>query len=330
MIAFISLCYASLYVVIFNKLGLLKKTVGNICAFIGVGVVIIATIIFMWYTFSPISADGRMFRYIIPIVPNVRGQVVEVPIQALQKLERGDTLFQIDPEPYVIAVSQLKAQVQRHEADLRLAEINLQRATKLLEVQGAAQVDVDIWTANVDAAIASIDSAQSQLENALWQLDETTVKAPYHGYVVNLQLRPGNMVTTIPMASSLAFVSDEINPVLASFSQSAARHIKVGNAADIVFSNIPGKTFSGKVARIIPAGSQAQMTASGQLPFLTGAPVTDRWAVAVELDDIEYAKRIKQGAAGTVAIYTDKGKPVHVISKVAIRMSAWLAFLTSP
>ncbi|MEP4485494.1 MAG: efflux RND transporter periplasmic adaptor subunit [Halioglobus sp.] len=330
MIAFISLCYASLYVVIFNKLGLLKKTVGNICAFIGVGVVIIAAIVFMWYTFSPISGDARMFRFIIPIVPNVRGQVVDVPVQALQNLQRGDTLYQIDPEPYVIAVSQLRAQVQRHEADLRLAEINLQRATKLLEVQGAAQVDVDIWTANVDAAVASIDSAQAQLENALWQLEETTVKAPYSGYVVNLQLRPGNMVTTVPMASSLAFVSDEANPVLASFSQSAVRHIRVGNEADVVFSNIPGKTFSGKVERIVATGSQAQMTASGQLPSFTGAPITDRWAVAVELDDKEFAKRVKQGAGGTVAIYTDKGKPVHVISKVAMRMSAWLGYLTSP
>ena len=48
MIAFISLCYASLYVLIFNKLGLLKKTVGNICAFAGVGVVIIVAISFVF------------------------------------------------------------------------------------------------------------------------------------------------------------------------------------------------------------------------------------------------------------------------------------------
>jgi len=330
MIAFISLCYASLYVLIFNKLGLLKKTVGNICAFAGVGVVIIGAIVFMWYTFSPISADARMFRYIIPIVPNVRGEVVDVPIQAFQKLQRGDTLFQIDPQPYEIAVSQLVAQVQRHEADLRLAEINLQRAVKLLEMQGAAQVDVDIWTANVDAARAAIDGAQAQLENALWQLEETTVTAPFAGYVVNLQLRPGNVVTTVPLASSLAFVSDEANPIMASFSQSAVRHIKVGNGADVVFSNVPGQTFSGTVSRVVAAGSQAQMTASSQLPSFTGAPVTDRWGVLIELDDKEFAKQLQQGAGGTVAIYTDKGKPVHVISKVAMRMSAWLGFLTSP
>jgi hypothetical protein len=72
MIAFITICYASLYFLIFNKLGLLKKSAGNISAFAGVGVVLIGAIVFMWYTFSPLSTDARMFRYIIPIVPMSR------------------------------------------------------------------------------------------------------------------------------------------------------------------------------------------------------------------------------------------------------------------
>ena len=40
--------------------------------------------------------------------------------------------------------------------------------------------------------------------------------------------------------------------------------------------------------------------------------------------------QLPQGAGGTMAIYTERGKPVHVISKVAIRMNAWLGYLTSP
>jgi multidrug resistance efflux pump len=330
MIAFISILYASLYVLIFNKLGLLKKTAGNISAFAGVGVVIIGTIVFMWYTFSPVSSDARMFRYIIPIVPNVRGEVVEVPIQALDKLQPGDTLFKIDPEPFEIAVRQLEAQVSRHEAELRLAKINVERAEKLLKVQSAAQVDLDIWTANMEVAAAAIKGAEAQLDNVRWQLDETNVTAPIEGHVVNLQLRPGNVVTTIPAASPMAFISDEIHPVLASFSQSSVRHVEVGNAADVVFSNVPGRTFAATVTRIIASGSQAQLTASGQLPTFTGSPVTDRWAVALELEDEEFASQLPQGAGGTVAIYTARGKPVHVISKVAMRMNAWLGYLTSP
>ena len=107
-------------------------------------------------------------------------------------------------------------------------------------MQIAAQVDLDIWTANMDAAAASIEGGQAQLDNAQWQLQETEVRAPHDGYVVNLQLRPGNMVTSISMASSMAFVSTEINTVLTSFSQSAVRRIAAGDEAEVVFTNVPG------------------------------------------------------------------------------------------
>lgn len=330
MIAFITICYASLYILIFNKLGLLKKTAGNIAAFAGVGVVIIGAIVFMWYTFSPISPDARVFRYVIPIVPNVKGQVVDVPIQAMQQLREGDVLFRIDPEPYELAVRQWEAQVELAEAEWRLAKVNRDRAAKLVEVQSAAQVDLDIWTANMDAAAAAIAGGKAQLDNARWQLQETTVRAPADGYVLNLQLRPGSFVTSVPVASSLAFVSSDASPVIASFSQSAVRRISLGDDADLVFNNRPGETFSGKVERVVGVSGQAQMSASGQLPSFTGAPVTDRWVVTIDMDDEAVARSLPQGTSGTVAIYTDAGKPVHVISKVAIRMSAWLGYLTSP
>ena len=330
MIAFICICYGALYFLIFNKLGLLKKTAGNISAFAGVGLVLVGAVVFAWYTFSPVSGDARTFRYIIPIVPNVRGEVIDVPIEAAAPLTAGDILFRIDPEPFEIAVRQREAQVRRFEADLRLAQVNVDRAETLLETQAVAQLDLDTWTAKRDIATAAIAEAEAALDNALWQLAETEVTAPYDGYVVNLQLRPGSMVTTVPAASSMALVSDESNPIIASFSQSAIRKIAVGDKAEVVFTNIPGETFSGRVSRVIALGSEAQLNASGQLPSFTGEPVNDRWGVLVELEDREVARSIPQGAGGTVAVYTQAGKPVHVISKVALRMNAWLGYLTSP
>ncbi len=330
MIAFIALCYGSLYLLLFNKLGLLKKTAANISAFAGVGVVMVGAIVFLWYTFSPMSSDARVFRYIIPIVPNVKGQIVSVPVQANKPLSAGDVLFRIDPEPYEYAVRRLQAQVRRHEAELRLAEVNVERAAKLVRTQAGAQIDLDIWTANRDAAQAAIDAAMAQLDNASWELDETQVTAPEDGYVVNLQLRPGNFVTSVPMASSLAFVSTQESLVLASFSQSAVRRISAGNTVDMVFTSVPGKTFSGVVTRVVRLGSQSQLQASGQLPTLTGAPVTDRWAVLAELDNADAARNLAQGAGGTMAVYTDAGAAFHIISKVAVRMQAWLGYLTTP
>ena len=331
MIAILSLIYGSFYFLFFKKLKLFSESVRNISVFVGIGVVMIGAIVFAWWTFAPTTVDGRSFQYVIPIVPNVKGQVVEVPIEGTQLVKKGDVLFKIDPTPYQFAVDQLKASLAQAEAQKELAEIEVERATGLVRASAGPQSQLDQWNAQLAATIASIASLNAQLGNAQWQLEETVVRAPSDGFASNLQLRPGNYVTTIPLASSMSFVSSERHVVLASFSQSAIRYIKVGDEVEMVFRSIPGKVFLGKTGRITRFSGTSQLSASGQLPTFSGQPENSRWAVVIEFNDQSEAESIPQGAgASIIAVYTEKGKPVHVISKVVMRMNAWIGYLTSP
>jgi len=331
MIALLSLIYGSFYFLFFKKLKLFAESVRNISVFVGIGVVLIGAIVYAWWTFAPTTVDGRAFQFVIPIVPNVAGQVVEVPIEGTQVLKKGDVLFKINPTPYQFKVDQLEASIAQAEAQRQLAEIQVKRATGLVKASAGAQSQLDQWNAELAAANASIASLTAQLGDAQWRLEETNVRAPYDGYVFNLQLRPGNYVTTIPMASSMSFVSNEIHKVIASFSQSAIRYIEVGDEVEMVFRSKPGKVYAGKVFRIAEASGSAQFTASGQLPTMTGQPENSRWAVVIDFDDEEEAEEMPQSSgASIIAVYTEKGKPVHIISKVVMRMNAWMGYLTSP
>jgi len=331
MIALLSLIYGSFYFLFFKKLKLFAESVRNISIFVGIGVVLIGAVVYAWWTFAPTTADGRVFQYVIPIVPNVKGQVVEVPIEGSAVVNKGDVLFKIDPTPYQFAVDQLAASIDHAKAQQRLAEIEVQRATGLVRAAAGAQSQLDQWNAQLAGAQASIASLQAQLGNAQWQLDETVVRAPYDGFVFNLQLRPGNFVTSMPMASPMSFVSTEIRPVLTSFSQSAIRYISVGDEVEMVFRSKPGKVYPGKVTRIARGSGTAQLSASSQLPVLTGESENSRWAVLVNFNDPEAADELPQSAGATIiAVYTQKGKPVHIISKVVMRMNAWMGYLTSP
>ncbi len=329
MIAFIAICYSLLYIVLFNKLKLLPKSAGAISAFAGVGVVLIGAVVYAWYAFSPVSSDAKLYRYVIPIVSNVKGLIESVDVEANVPVSKGDPLYRINRAPYEYKVRQLDATIDQLEASRTLAQLQVERAQNLLKTQAAAKVDLDRWTAELDAAEAAIASTQAQLENANWELAETVVRAPTDGYALNVALQPGSFAGTVGLAANLAFVSTGTNEVVASFSQSAIRNIQVGDAAEFTFTHKPGQIYSGTVSKVIGTSPSAQLTASGQLQSLAGAPA-DRWFIRVVPDQLDDMLKLPQGTAGTVAVYTQRGKPVHIISRVALRMNAWLSYLTSP
>ena len=61
---------------------------------------------------APSSADLRVFRFTVPIVSQVRGRVIEVPIEEGNRpVKKGDVLFRIDPTPYQLQVNTLQAQL---------------------------------------------------------------------------------------------------------------------------------------------------------------------------------------------------------------------------
>lgn len=329
MIAFLTICYSLLYIVLFNKLKLIPKTNGTISAFVGGGVVMIGAVVFAWYTFSPVSQDARLHRYIIPIVPNVKGLIQEVEVQVNKPMNKGDVLFRLDPSRYEFKVAQAKASIAQFEAQRTLAELQVERARNLLKIQAAAQVDLDRWIAELDAATAAIASAEAQLANAEWELQETVVRAPADGYAVNVVIRPGTFAGTVGVAATLPFISTESNEILASFSQSSIRNIQMGDESEFTFFHRPGQVYSGKVVHVVGVSASAQTSASGQLPTL-GINPPDRWLVRMEFDDEGVAESLPHGTAGTATVYTQRGKPVHIISKVVMRINAWMAYLTSP
>jgi multidrug resistance efflux pump len=72
----------------------------------------IAILILSLNVVAPSSSDVRVFKYTIPIVSQVRGRVVEVPVEEGNRLvHKGDVLFRVDPTPYQLTVNSLLAQL---------------------------------------------------------------------------------------------------------------------------------------------------------------------------------------------------------------------------
>ncbi len=87
----------------------------------------------------------------------------------------------------------------------------------------------------------------------------------------------------------------------------------------------PGRLFKAKVEYVITATGEGQYTPSGQLPSAAKLGSLGALAVKIRLD--EMPPNLPLGAGGAVAIYTSTGQPVHIVSKVAIRMKKWLLYV---
>ena len=59
----------------------------------------------------PFSTNARIYFTVTPVLPGVRGRVIEVPVEdnTNRHLEAGDVLFKIDPKPFEYAVAEKRA-----------------------------------------------------------------------------------------------------------------------------------------------------------------------------------------------------------------------------
>ncbi len=79
-------------------------------------VVAIACLLLLLNIFAPTTSDVRVVNYVVPIVSQVRGRVIEVGVDNNRPVKKGDLLFRIDPTPYQNEVHSLEAKLAADEA----------------------------------------------------------------------------------------------------------------------------------------------------------------------------------------------------------------------
>ena len=310
MIVFLTVIYVVLLLLAF-KLKILKPTLWWKLSPI-VWVVLLLIGLFIPMQFCAPSGPLIVGQYSVQIVPNVQGEVIEVNVEPNQPVKQGDVLFRIDPTLY-------QSQVDTLTAQLELARTRLDQAQRLAKRGAGSAYDVEQFSGQVE-------QLEAQLDGARYNLDETTVRAPADGFVTNLALRPGARVVSFPFVQAMAFV-ETTDPIFASeILQNQLRHIEPGQPAEITLKLYPGRVFEAEVHYVVPASATGQVPLSGFAAAPREIPHSPFWVRITAGEELR-SMDLPIGATGTVAIYTNKGAPTHMIRKVVIRVEAIMNYI---
>lgn len=144
------------------------------------------------------------------------------------EVEEGSVLFEIDPEPYKVALKQAEAKLAQTEAELQNANSQLERTEKLFQKGYASSKTRDDAIAKADSLKATVKMAEAAVEEAELNLGYTTVTAPISGITSLEAQSEGSLISTSGTSAILTTIT-QINPIYVMFSVSENELIALTN-----------------------------------------------------------------------------------------------------
>src|ERR1700732_4107582 len=151
----------------------------------------------------------------VEIRPRVSGYITEIHFEAGAIIKKGDLLYVIDPRPYQADFDRAAAELERMQAQLKLAQIELDRAKELRTKNTISASEFDQKAATYQGASAAATSAEAAKNSAALNLEFTQIKSPIDGRVSDARITLGNLVQPGAGPESVLTTVVSVDPIYA-------------------------------------------------------------------------------------------------------------------
>lgn len=130
----------------------------------------------------------------VEVRARVSGYLLSVDFKAGSIVNKGDPLFRIDPRPYQADLDRANGALQQAQAQLKLAQADLDRAKDLRTKNVIAANEFDNKAATFLQSQGATAVAQAAVETARLNLEFCSIRSPIEGRVSRENVTVGNLV----------------------------------------------------------------------------------------------------------------------------------------
>jgi multidrug resistance efflux pump len=263
-----------------------------------------------YYEEAPWTRDGRVRADVVTIAPDVSGLVTEVAVRDNQTVKRGDVLFRIDPDRFELALAQTDAAMASRKAQMDEAAREANRYERLNEIAVSKEVQEQRQT-NADATAAAFRQAVADRAVAELNLRRAVVTSPVDGTVTNVQLEPGDYVST--GKAVMALVDSATLRIEGYFEETKLPKIHKGDPVQVRLMG-ESRPLTGHVESIATGIADRERTDSPDLlaninPTFNWVRLAQRVPVRVKPDVVPPGVELVVGRTATVTV--ESGNEAH-------------------
>jgi HlyD family secretion protein len=211
-----------------------------------------------------VEAAGLIEPFLtVEVKSKASGEILSIEADTGDVVEEGTRLVQIDKRVPRNQLAQAEAELEAATARRAIAETQSARAKKLFETRTINEVDYEQTVLELANAKAEVVRAQVAVENARIALEDTDVRAPMNGTIIEKLVEKGQVISSPTMdvgGGTLLLKMADLSSVQvkALVDETDIGKIVPGQAVTVTVTAFPNQPFDGRVLKVEPQATAEQ------------------------------------------------------------------------
>lgn len=199
----------------------------------------------------------------VEVKSKASGEILNLLVETGSLVRRGEMLIQVDPRTARNSYAQAEADLEVAKAQLANAASQKRRADELFESKALTETENEQAALDYANARAAVVRAEVALENAKIRLEDTDVRAPISGTVIEKSVERGQVISSptsdVGGGTVLLRMADlNLVQVRTLVDETDIGKIQPGLRATVTVDAFPNRPFEGAVLKIEPLATTQQ------------------------------------------------------------------------